>query len=85
VIVVFKKMWETRDYRHHGPAFPTPGRDVVPKLFGGDRAHPPMWVAAGTDPIHPSTRQRYGSDAEAVVVDPSKGALFDHPALELRS
>jgi alkanesulfonate monooxygenase SsuD/methylene tetrahydromethanopterin reductase-like flavin-dependent oxidoreductase (luciferase family) len=47
VIWEFVKMWGTTSYSHDGPAFSTPGRNVLPKPYGGGTTHPPMWVAAG--------------------------------------
>ena len=52
VIWEFKKMWERQDYSHDGTAFSTPGRNILPKPYGGGRTHPPMWVAAGNMPTY---------------------------------
>jgi alkanesulfonate monooxygenase SsuD/methylene tetrahydromethanopterin reductase-like flavin-dependent oxidoreductase (luciferase family) len=52
VIWEFKKMWESWDYSHEGPAFTVPPRNVLPKPYGGGKTHPPMWVAAGNLPTY---------------------------------
>jgi alkanesulfonate monooxygenase SsuD/methylene tetrahydromethanopterin reductase-like flavin-dependent oxidoreductase (luciferase family) len=52
VVWEFKKMWGSLDYSHAGPAFSTPGRNILPKPLGGGRTHPPMWVAAGNPPTY---------------------------------
>jgi alkanesulfonate monooxygenase SsuD/methylene tetrahydromethanopterin reductase-like flavin-dependent oxidoreductase (luciferase family) len=40
------RMWEQRDYEHHGEFFsvPTP-HNILPKPYG--HGHPPIWVACG--------------------------------------
>jgi alkanesulfonate monooxygenase SsuD/methylene tetrahydromethanopterin reductase-like flavin-dependent oxidoreductase (luciferase family) len=43
-------MWESRDYSFDGEFFKVPGRNVLPKPYGGGRTHPAMWVAAGNPP-----------------------------------
>jgi len=43
------RMFEQKDYEHHGTSFtvPTP-HNVLPKPYG--KGHPPMWVACGNPP-----------------------------------
>jgi alkanesulfonate monooxygenase SsuD/methylene tetrahydromethanopterin reductase-like flavin-dependent oxidoreductase (luciferase family) len=50
VIWEFKNMWESLDYSFDGKYFQVPGRNILPKPYGGGRSHPPMWVAAGNPP-----------------------------------
>jgi len=50
VIWEFKKMWESQDYSFDGKFFQVPGRNILPKPYGGGRTHPAMWVAAGNPP-----------------------------------
>jgi alkanesulfonate monooxygenase SsuD/methylene tetrahydromethanopterin reductase-like flavin-dependent oxidoreductase (luciferase family) len=52
VIWELKKMWEEFDYHHDGASFQTPGRNVLPKPYGGGHTHPAMWVAAGNTPTY---------------------------------
>jgi alkanesulfonate monooxygenase SsuD/methylene tetrahydromethanopterin reductase-like flavin-dependent oxidoreductase (luciferase family) len=52
VIWEFKKMWESRDYSFDGKFFQVPGRNILPKPYGGGQTHPPMWVAAGNPPTY---------------------------------
>jgi len=52
VIPEFVKMWGSTSYSHEGPAFSTPGRNILPKPYGGGETHPPMWVAAGNVPTY---------------------------------
>jgi alkanesulfonate monooxygenase SsuD/methylene tetrahydromethanopterin reductase-like flavin-dependent oxidoreductase (luciferase family) len=52
VIWEFKKMWDSVDYVHDGASFQTPGRNILPKPYGGGRTHPAMWVAAGNTPTY---------------------------------
>jgi alkanesulfonate monooxygenase SsuD/methylene tetrahydromethanopterin reductase-like flavin-dependent oxidoreductase (luciferase family) len=57
VIVEFKEMWSSLDYSHEGTYFSNPGRNILPKPYGGGRTHPAMWVAAG----NPATYEKAAS------------------------
>ena len=56
VIREIPRMWEQKDYEHHGKAFsvPTP-HNILPKPYG--EGHPPMWVACG----NPATYAKAGA------------------------
>ena len=56
VIREIPRMWEQKDYEHHGEAFsvPTP-HNILPKPYG--EGHPPMWVACG----NPATYAKAGA------------------------
>ncbi|NNE74485.1 MAG: LLM class flavin-dependent oxidoreductase [Acidimicrobiales bacterium] len=56
VIHEIPRMWEVKDYQHHGEHFnvPTP-HNILPKPYG--LGHPPIWVACG----NPATFAKAGS------------------------
>ncbi|MEI6701004.1 MAG: LLM class flavin-dependent oxidoreductase [Actinomycetota bacterium] len=46
VIREIPRMWEQRDYQHHGESFTVPyPHNILPKPYGP--GHPPIWVACG--------------------------------------
>ena len=47
VIREIPKIWESTSYAHDGAAFSTPGRNILPKPYGGTGSHPPLWLACG--------------------------------------
>ncbi len=56
VIHEIPRMWEQKDYEHHGEHFsvPTP-HNILPKPYG--KGHPPIWVACG----NPATFAKAGA------------------------
>src|SRR4051794_1591613 len=69
VIWEFKKMWESQDYSFEGKFFQVPGRNILPKPYGGGRTHPPMWVAAGNPPTFEKAA-RHGLGVLGFTVSP---------------
>ncbi len=71
VVWELKKMWESRDYSFDGKYFQTPGRNILPKPYGGGKTHPPMWVAAGNPPTFEKAA-RHGMGVLGFNVEPAQ-------------
>ena len=49
VVREIPRMWELKDYEHHGEHFTVPyPHNALPKPYG--KGHPPIWVACGNPP-----------------------------------